>query len=206
MASKNRERFRHHKLQVLNLMSSPGAGKTTLLEAWIRQEKERLRIGVIEGDVATTLDAQRVAACGAEVVQINTHGACHLDAEMIAKALSHFDLAKLDCLVIENVGNLVCPAEFDLGETLRITLLSTTEGDDKPAKYPTSFRLSDAVLLTKTDLLPHVSFDPELVYASLRALNPDLPVFPLSAITGEGMEHWTQWLLSKRSLLSGEGS
>lgn len=206
IADQNREQFCHHNLLVLNIISSPGAGKTTFLEKWIQQERDRLRIGVIEGDVATTLDAQRIVACGAEVVQINTHGACHLDAGMIARSLGHFNLAKLDCLVIENVGNLVCPAEFDLGETLRITLLSTTEGDDKPAKYPASFRQSDAVLVTKTDLLPHVPFDLERVYASLRDLKPDLPVFPLSAISGEGMKCWTQWLRSNRSLLSGESS
>jgi len=198
IADRNREAFQRHFLLVLNLMSSPGAGKTTFLERWIRLAEDRLRLGVIEGDVATTLDAERIAACGTEVVQINTHGACHLDAGMIARTLGHFDLARLDCLVIENVGNLVCPADFDLGETLRVTLLSTTEGADKPEKYPAAFRHADAVLLTKTDLLPYVPFDLTRFHGTLSRLNPDAPVFQICALTGEGMEQWTQWLLSRR--------
>lgn len=206
IASQNRELFRRHSVVVLNLVSSPGAGKTTFLERWIREAKAHLRIGVIEGDVATTLDAERIAACGVPAVQINTHGACHLDASMIARAAGQFDLAALDCLVVENVGNLVCPAEFDLGETLRVTLLSTAEGEDKPAKYPASFRHADAVLLTKADLLSVVPFDLRRFHESLAELNPAVPVFRISAVTGEGMAQWTDWLQARLSALSGEGS
>ncbi len=205
-AERNRAIFRQNKVTVLNLMSSPGAGKTAFLERWVGQAGKRLRIGVIEGDVATTLDAERIARCGAPVVQINTHGACHLDAGMIARALDHFDLAALDCLVIENVGNLVCPAEFDLGETLRITLLSLTEGQDKPAKYPTAFQRSDAVVLTKVDLLPHLPVDLEQLCAQVRQLNPGAPVLRTSAVTGEGFEQWIQWLQGQLKARSGAGS
>lgn len=205
IADQNRALFHRHGVLVLNMISSPGAGKTTFLERWIRQARDRLRIGVIEGDIATTLDADRIAACGVPAVQINTHGACHLDAGMIARTLDHFDLAELDCLVIENVGNLVCPAEFDLGESLRITLLSTTEGEDKPAKYPASFRRSDAMLLTKTDLLPYLDFDPERFCASMQGINPAVPIFWISSVTGEGMAQWTDWLLGRRRAWSDGG-
>ncbi|HLO04826.1 MAG TPA: hydrogenase nickel incorporation protein HypB [Symbiobacteriaceae bacterium] len=200
-ARTNRALFERHRLPVLNLISSPGAGKTTFLERWLAETD--LQVGVIEGDLATTLDAERIAACGAEVVQINTHGACHLDATMIARALDHFALERLDLLVIENVGNLVCPAEFDLGESLRITLLSLTEGDDKPAKYPTSFRWADAVLLTKVDLLPYLRCDLERLSGSIQALNPGVPILYVAAQTGEGMTEWNDWL---RRRLSAEGS
>lgn len=200
-ARANRERFERHRLPVLNLISSPGAGKTTFLERWLAQTE--LRVGVIEGDLATSLDAERIAACGAQVVQINTHGACHLDATMVARALDHLDLDRLDCLVIENVGNLVCPAAFDLGESLRITLLSPTEGEDKPAKYPPSFRRADAVLLTKIDLLPYLGCDLDRLTGSIQALNPDVPILYVSAQTGEGMAEWSEWL---RQRLSGGGS
>lgn len=200
-AKANRARFLRHHLPVLNLISAPGAGKTTFLECWLAQTA--LRVGVIEGDLATTLDAERIAACGAEVVQINTHGACHLDATMVARALDQLDLESLDCLVIENVGNLVCPAAFDLGETLRITLLSLTEGEDKPAKYPTSFRRADAVLLTKVDLLPYLRCDLDRLTGSIHALNPDVPILYVSAQSGEGMTEWSEWLQRR---LNDEGS
>lgn len=193
-----RERLQAEGVFCLNLISSPGAGKTTFLERWLPRVGSHLRVGVIEGDIATTIDAERIAACGVHTVQINTHGACHLDARMIATALDQFDLGALDLLVIENVGNLVCPADFDLGEQLRITLLSTAEGADKPAKYPTSFRRSDAVILTKTDLLPHVPFDVDTFRETVHRLNPEAPVFPVSALRGEGIERWTEWLLARR--------
>ena len=198
IADGNRALLRCHSVLAVNLISAPGAGKTTLLEGWIPRVQERVSVGVIEGDIATTLDAQRIAACGVAAVQINTHGACHLDADMIARALAGLDLAALDCLVIENVGNLVCPAEFDLGEALRVILLSTTEGADKPAKYPASFRRADAIILNKVDLLPYVNFDLKQFHAALRELNPGAPVFPVSALSGEGMASWTDWLLARR--------
>jgi hydrogenase nickel incorporation protein HypB len=197
IAGRNRAAFARHSVLVLNLMSSPGAGKTTFLERWLPQVRERLRIGVIEGDIATTLDAERIAACGVPAVQINTRGACHLDARMIERVLCHFDLPGLDCLIIENVGNLVCPAEFDLGETLRITLASTAEGEEKPVKYPASFRGANAVLLTKTDLLPVLTFDVDRFCGAVRELNPAMPIFPISAVTGEGMAAWTEWLMGR---------
>lgn len=198
IADQNRQIFNQHSLLSLNVMSSPGAGKTTFLESTIQYLGNQMRIGVIEGDVATTLDAERIAACGAEVVQINTCSACHLDAGMISRVLGNFNLASIDFLIIENVGNLVCPAEFDLGESLCVTLLSTTEGADKAVKYPAVFQRSDAVILNKIDLLPYVNFDLKWFYDSMKELNPNAPIFQISALSGEGMAEWVHWLLTKR--------
>lgn len=197
MAKENSERLRQHGILTLNLLSSPGAGKTTLLERVIDTIKGQYDIAVIEGDVATTLDSERIAAHGIHAVQINTHGACHLDARMIAQALDHFTLAEVDLLIIENVGNLVCPAEFDLGEDLRVVILSTTEGVDKVAKYPVVFERADAVLLNKTDLLPYIQFDVEQFKADVHRLNPDVPIFYVSALNGEGIQGWIEWLTTK---------
>lgn len=189
-----RRRFAAHGLLVLNLMSSPGSGKTTLLERTLTDLRGVLRFGVIEGDCQTENDARRVAATGARAVQINTHGGCHLDSLMVAQACDQLGLDDLDVLVIENVGNLVCPAEFDLGEDAKVTILSVTEGDDKPEKYPFIFAQSRVMLLSKIDLLPYVPFDPERASAFARAANPDLAIFPLSALTGQGMDGWYAWL------------
>lgn len=205
LADQNRARLRSHGLFCLNLISSPGAGKTTFLERWLPLVRRHLRAGVVEGDIATTLDAERIAACGVQAVQINTAGACHLDAQMVAGALDHLELGALDLLIIENVGNLVCPVEFDLGEHLRITLLSTPEGADKPDKYPAAFRRADAVILTKTDLLPHVPFDFDAFRASLQRLHAQAPIFPVAAPRGEGLERWTEWVLARRPSSSAAG-
>ncbi len=189
-----RDLFRTKKILALNLISSPGAGKTSLLERTLKDLAGEFRMGVIEGDLQTDNDARRVAATGAKAVQINTGGGCHLDAEMVRKVLPEFDLAALDVLFIENVGNLVCPVEFDCGEDHKIALLSVTEGDDKPEKYPLLFNLSTAMILNKVDLLPHVDFDLDRAVRFARALNRDLPVFFLSCRTGEGLEAWYDWL------------
>ncbi|MBM7865736.1 hydrogenase nickel incorporation protein HypB [Heliobacterium gestii] len=181
-------------LLLLNLMSSPGAGKTTLLEKTLAAVKERLRVAVIEGDVATTKDAERIARLGIPVVQINTHGACHLDAAMVRDVLPAFDLDNLDLLIVENVGNLVCPAEFDLGEAMKVVVLSTTEGNDKVPKYPLMFREAGALLLNKIDLLPFTDFRLDELAADLGQIHPGLPRFDLSARTGEGMDRWIDWL------------
>ncbi len=194
LADQHRNVYAENSLLALNLMSSPGAGKTSLLERTLNDLREELRMAVIEGDLQTDNDARRVAATGAQAVQINTEGGCHLDSSMISEALKQIDLANLDVLFIENVGNLVCPAEFDLGEKAKVTLLSVTEGDDKPEKYPMMFAQSKVLLLNKIDLLPYVDFDLERATRFARALNPEIVVFPVSCRTGEGLEPWYAWL------------
>jgi len=193
-AEELRKRFAEHRLPVVNLMGSPGAGKTSLVEETLRRTSGRLRIGVIEGDIATSLDADRIARFGAPVVQINTGGICHLDARMISEALESLDISALDILLIENVGNLVCPAQFDLGETYRVAVCSLPEGDDKVAKYPEIFSLVDAVVLNKLDLREHLRFDLSLFGRSLRELNPDADLMEVSCSTGDGCEKWIEWL------------
>ena len=195
LAAHNREHFDSHRVLALNLMSSPGAGKTALLERTIERLAGRRRIAVIEGDLATENDARRIRAKGVPAVQITTGSACHLDARMVHEALHDLPLAGLDLLFIENVGNLVCPASFALGEHLDVTLLSVPEGDDKPQKYPVMFRCSDLLLITKTDLLPLLpEFDPQRAEASLRAVASTAPVLRLSSRTGAGMADWCGWL------------
>ncbi len=189
-----RERFRAGKVLVLNLISSPGAGKTSLLERTLRDLSGEFAMGVIEGDLQTDNDARRVAATGAKAVQINTNGGCHLDAAMVRNVLDTFDLEKLDVLFIENVGNLVCPVEFDCGEDHKVALLSVTEGDDKPEKYPLLFNLSTVMILNKVDLLPHVDFDMDRAARFARALNRELTIFPLSCRNGDGLDAWYDWL------------
>jgi hydrogenase nickel incorporation protein HypB len=181
-------------IRTLNIMSSPGAGKTTLLERTIERLHGRLAIGVIEGDVETSADAERIEAAGAETVQINTRGACHLEAHMIRDALQHMDLAHLDLLVIENIGNLVCPAGWELGEDSRVVVVSTTEGDDKPAKYPQMFAASQVMIVNKLDLLPYVDYDMEKVKRQALAINPRLRIFEVSCRTGVGLDGWCEWL------------
>jgi hydrogenase nickel incorporation protein HypB len=194
LADQLRNVYAENRLLALNLMSSPGAGKTSLLERTLNDLRDELRMAVIEGDLQTDNDARRVAATGAQAIQINTEGGCHLDSSMILEALKQMDLAALDVLFIENVGNLVCPAEFDLGEKAKVTLLSVTEGDDKPEKYPMMFAQSKVLLLNKIDLLPYVDFDLDRATRFARALNPEIVVFPVSCRTGEGLEPWYAWL------------
>jgi len=197
IAKENRKFFDNHGLTVINLMSSPGAGKTTLLEQMGKYFEGRLRIGVIEGDIQTSLDAERVAAAGLQAVQIETDGACHLDANMIQNALEGLDADTLDLLVVENVGNLVCPAEFEVGEDDKVMMLSVTEGDDKPYKYPLMFKESRVLLISKVDLLPHLQCDIEKMKEAARSINPDLIIFEISSYTGEGLEDWHNWILQQ---------
>ena len=194
-AAHNRRHFDQHQVLAINLMSAPGSGKTALLEATIDALKNEFRIGVIEGDLETENDAERIRAKGVPAHQITTGSACHLDAHMVHDALHHFPLAGLDILFIENVGNLVCPASFDLGQHRNVTLLSVTEGDDKPAKYPVMFRAADVVLLTKSDLLQVLDdFDPMRAESYVRDLASSVPVLQLSARKGLGLEAWLNWL------------
>jgi hydrogenase nickel incorporation protein HypB len=194
IAQEIQQRLAAHSIRALNIMSAPGAGKTTLLERTIEQLRGQLSIGVIEGDVETTADAERIEAAGAQTVQINTRGACHLEAHMIRDALAEIELAKLDILVIENIGNLVCPATWNLGEEIRVVVVSTTEGDDKPAKYPQMFALAQVMIVNKLDLLPYVDYDLEKVKRQALAINPSLHIFELSCRTGTGLDTWCEWL------------
>ena len=200
IAKENRKLFDYHNLTVINLMSSPGAGKTTLLEQMGTHFAGQMKIGVIEGDIQTTLDAERVAAAGLQAVQIETDGACHLDANMIQNALENLDLATLDLLIVENVGNLVCPAEFNVGENLKVMMLSVTEGDDKPYKYPLMFRESQVLLISKVDLLPHLRCDIEKIKEAARSINPDLIIFEISAYTGQGLDDWHNWIREQTTI------
>lgn len=197
IADENRSLFDAKKIYVINLMSSPGAGKTSLVEKTILGLRDRFRIGVIEGDIQSTYDADRVAALDTPVVQINTGGGCHLDANMIREALAGLDLDKIDLLIVENVGNLVCPAEFRVGEDAKVMILSTPEGADKPLKYPLIFQESSVMLLNKIDLLPHLDFDPGKARQAALALNPDLEIFEVSCRTGQGLDAWLEWLAGR---------
>lgn len=193
-AQKNRQQFAQAGLYVLNMMSGPGAGKTTLLERTIQTMKSRVRLGIIAGDLETRRDADRLEQHGVPVVQVNTGGACHMEAQQIAQAVSSLDYSALDLLIIENVGNMVCPAEFDLGETDRVMIFACSEGHDKPGKYPLMFRESQAILINKVDLLPYTDFDIDAAVKDIRALNANLDILKVSARTGEGLEKWFQWL------------
>ena len=194
-ASHNREHFAKHQVLAINLMSSPGSGKTTLLEKTIQALGDSMKIAVIEGDLETENDADRIRNQGAPAVQITTGSACHLDAHMVHDGLHQLDLTDIDILFIENVGNLVCPASFDLGHHLNVTLLSSTEGDDKPSKYPVMFRAADLLLITKSDLLQYLDdFDPVAAEANFRKLAKDNPVMQLSAKTDSGFDQWINWL------------
>ncbi len=193
-AQDNRQFFIDRGVYVLNLMSGPGAGKTSLLERTVAALKDKYRIAVIEGDVQTNEDADRIARHGVPAIQINTGSACHLDARMVKKRLDSFDFDALDLLIVENVGNLVCPAEFDLGEHDKVMVLSVTEGHDKPKKYPLMFHVVKAMLINKIDLLPHVDFDRARAESDARSLNLDLDIFHVSARTGEGLDAWFAWL------------
>ncbi|MCX8043981.1 MAG: hydrogenase nickel incorporation protein HypB [Desulfobacterota bacterium] len=194
IAAENQALFAAHQVYTINLISSPGAGKTTLIEKTIAALRTDYRIGVIEGDIQDTCDAERIAKLGVPVVQITTGGACHIDSSMVREALATFDLAALDFLIIENVGNLVCPAEFSLGEHAKVAMLSVPEGDDKPAKYPLIFHVSSVLLINKIDLMPYVSFDRERACSDARKNNPQLLLFEISCKTNAGMDGWYAWL------------
>lgn len=195
-ALQNRSFFAEHNTLCLNVISSPGSGKTTIISRTIRDLKDKLKIGVIEGDIKTDTDAAKIRETGAPAVQIETRGACHLSARQITAKLGAISAADLDIVFIENVGNLVCPSDFDLGEQGRVVVLSVPEGDDKPAKYPPTFAKADVLLINKIDLLDHVEFDMDKVIADAGKLNPDLKIFQVSAKTGSGMKNWYEWLLS----------
>jgi hydrogenase nickel incorporation protein HypB len=194
MAAANREIFASQGLLVMNLMSAPGAGKTTLLEATIHALRKQFRIAVIEGDLQTDLDAQRIQALGVRAHQITTGTVCHLDARMVARALSAFPVNDLDLLVIENVGNLICPASFDLGESLRVVVCSVAEGPEKPKKYPVMFNKANVVLINKIDLATASGVDVKELAANVQEVSPHAVIFELSSRTGEGLDGWTKWL------------
>jgi len=197
LAAKNRAWFAGREILALNLVSSPGAGKTTLLERTIRDLCGELKLYVIEGDQATANDGERIRAAGAPAVQVNTGTGCHLEADMVARGLSQLKPALGSVVMIENVGNLVCPAMFDLGERAKVVILSVTEGEDKPLKYPHMFRAAEIMILNKTDLLPHVDFDVSRAVANAREVNPDIRVFQVSARSGDGLQSWYGWLRSE---------
>ncbi len=193
-AAFNREIFKKKHILVINIMSSPGAGKTTLLEETIKALMNEFHMAVIEGDLATDLDAERLRSLGVQTVQINTVGGCHLDARMITKTLPDFDLDSIDILFIENIGNLVCPSGYDLGQDYKVVVLSVPEGNDKIPKYPVMFRRTDVTIINKMDLLPYVSFNLEEAKRNLKEINPQAQLKALSAKTGEGMEEWINWI------------
>ncbi len=193
-AARTRALLARRGVTMLNLIGSPGAGKTRLLERTVGALRGRCRWAVLEGDVETARDARRLARLGCRVSQLLTGGGCHLEARLVHRALRDLPLAHLDLVVVENVGNLVCPAVFDIGEHAKVAVLSVTEGEDKPLKYPALFREARAAVLTKTDLLPHLRYDLAAARACLRQVNPGLPVFPLSAETGRGLAAWTGWV------------
>ena len=197
LAARNREVFRSGKVFAINLVSSPGSGKTSLVERTLATLNGKLRVAVIEGDVQTDLDAQRVAKFGVPVVQIVTNGSCHLDAKLVRDALGNLNLIGIELLIIENVGNLVCPANYDLGEALKVVVASTTEGDDKPLKYPAMFRNAAALILNKIDLVPYLRCRPAELRQNALSINPALTVFETSCTTDQGIAAWTEWLVMR---------
>lgn len=197
LAAGNRQMLDAVGVAGLNLMASPGAGKTSLIEHTIRRLGQKVRLAVVDGDIATSIDADRAAAAGAAAIQINTGGECHLDAVMLQAALGQLDLPALDLLIVENVGNLICPANFALGTHKSVLIASIPEGDDKPYKYPGMYRGVDALVINKIDLLPYIAFDMDYFRRGVAALNPGLATFPLSCRTGEGLEDWLDWVLAQ---------
>jgi len=197
MAAENRARFDEHGVFVLDLMASPGAGKTSVILATIAALRDRYRIAVIEGDIASRVDADKIKAHGIPAVQINTGGACHLESDMIRRAIDVLPLDELDLIIIENVGNLVCPTDFYLGEDAKVMILSVPEGHDKPYKYPGIFQMSEAVILNKVDTMPVFDFNEEEFTGVVRGLNPKAPIFRVSATKGDGVSDWTSWLADK---------
>lgn len=197
IAQKNRQLFDQNKVFVVNVMASPGAGKTSLILETIKRLKGKLKVGVVEGDISSSLDAEAIGKENVPVVQINTGGECHLDAGMTASALGDLPLDNIELLLVENVGNLVCPAEFRIGEDIKILIASTPEGDDKPFKYPLMFHEADAVLINKIDLIPYLKFDLDAFSKAIKGINQKVTLFPLSCTTGEGVDDWVAWLLKK---------
>jgi hydrogenase nickel incorporation protein HypB len=197
IASQNRAKLDNARIYSMNLMASPGGGKTSLIELTIKNLAERLRLAVIDGDVATSIDADRAASAGAVAVQINTGGECHLDAVMLQNALLQIELDEIDLLIVENVGNLICPASFKLGTHKNVLISSIPEGDDKPYKYPGMYRGVDALVINKIDLLPYVHFDMDYFRRGVEVLNPGLITFPLSCSTQEGLDSWISWVLQQ---------
>ncbi len=197
LAAENERLFASKGVFVINIMASPGAGKTSTIMKTVRALQDELSIAVIEGDIASKVDAEKMKECGIPVIQINTGGACHLDANMIHGALAHLDLDSLDLIIIENVGNLVCPAEFRLGESLKVMLLSVAEGHDKPLKYPLMFGLADVLLVNKIDMLELTDFDMQVLRDTVGSMNPNIVFFELSCRTGEGFPAWVDWLRAR---------
>ncbi|MFC1897342.1 hydrogenase nickel incorporation protein HypB [Chloroflexota bacterium] len=199
IAEKNRELLDSKGIFAVNLMSSPGAGKTSLVLETIRRLKGKTSIGVIEGDISSSVDAETVGKEGVPVLQINTGGGCHLDANMLSNALSNLPLSDIELLLIENVGNLICPAGFALGEHKKVLVSSTPEGDDKPFKYPSMFHKADAVLINKIDLIPYLNFSTESFTQTVRGINEKVEIFPISCTSGQGIQEWISWLLTQMS-------
>jgi len=198
-AAEVRNLLASRKIVMVNIISSPGAGKTTLLERTLEEFNSKYRIGVIEGDITTDRDARRLQKFNIPIVVINTEGGCHLDSHSISKALDSFDLDNLDIIFVENVGNLICPSEFDLGETFKLAVVSTAEGDDKPGKYPLLFREAMAVLLNKTDLIPYTNFNLENFKRDLSGINANVPLFEISCTNGSGLKEWFKWMSARIS-------
>ena len=201
LAQENRALFAEKKVFVLDLLASPGSGKTSTILATIEALRDEFNIAVIEGDIASSVDSEKIKEQGIAAVQINTGGACHLESDMIRRAIEVLDLDNLDLIIVENVGNLVCPTDFDLGENMKAMILSVPEGDDKPLKYPGVFQAASAIVLNKIDTLPVFNFDRERFESHIKGLNPTAPIFALSATSGQGVDEWAQWLADKiRSL------
>ena len=196
IATSIRELFKSHQIFSINLVSSPGSGKTSLVEKTVEYCRDKLKIAVIEGDIQTDLDARRIDAVGVPVVQIVTHGACHLEANLINDSVKQLDLSRIEFMIIENVGNLVCPSGYDLGEDHKVVIVSTTEGDDKPLKYPAMFRNAKVLIINKIDLSPYLNTSVEELEKNALSINPDLLVYKTSCTTGEGIPEWCDWILS----------
>ena len=197
LAAELRQRFAQNHVFVVDLLASPGSGKTSTILETIEALRDEFNIAVIEGDIASSVDAEKIKAQGIAAVQINTGGACHLESAMLKRAVDVLDLERLDLIIIENVGNLVCPTDFDLGENAKIMILSVPEGDDKPLKYPGVFQIAEAVILNKVDTMPFFDFDQEAFNESVRQLNPQAPIFPLAATKDQGVAAWAEWLAER---------
>ena len=197
LAAELRQRFAENHVFVVNLLASPGSGKTSTILATIDALRDEFNIAVVEGDIASTVDAERISSQGIPAVQINTGGSCHLESNMFKRAVDALDLERLDFIIVENVGNLVCTTDFDLGESCKVVILSVPEGDDKPLKYPSVFEVSEAVVLNKIDTMPVFNFDREAFETAVHALNPHAPIFPIAATKGDGVEEWASWLADR---------